>query len=156
MSKVNYTDDQINEFIEVANELGIGPTMKELGYPGSWATAQRWFKARGIDTPDIDSLKSQASKINQFYDTKEALLVIQEGMQIIHATYLNKWDTLDADEQKKLAEAMQKLTNSMRVLQDKASTITESRYSDATQTEIDNLMKQFDNSVSLNKDSVRE
>jgi|SRR6478609_1559446 len=149
MGNINYEDDQINEFMDLANDIGIGPAIKELGYPGSWATAQRWYIKRGIDTPNVDTLKSKASQMHQFYEDKEALLVIQEGLQIVHATYLNRWDSLEPDDQKKLAEAIQKLTNSMRVLQDKATNINESRYSDATQQEINDLMKQFDLNESI-------
>lgn len=154
MTKINYDDSQINEFIELANDIGIGPAIKELGYPASWATAQRWYKMRGIDTPNVDELRSKASKTHQFYEDKEALLVVQEGLQIVHSTYLNKWDSLDADEQKKLAETVQKLTNSMRVLQDKASSIHESRYKDSIDDELNKMIADLESSNDYSDESL--
>lgn len=145
MGNIKYDDSQINEFIELANDIGIGPAMNELGYPGSWATAQRWYKMRGIDTPNVDMLKSKAAQMHQFYEDKEALLVIQTGLQIAMSTYTSKWESLDPDNQKKMAEAVQKLTNSMRLLQDKANSITESRHKDSLDDELNRMIAELEN-----------
>ena len=33
-----FNEEQISEFIETANEMGIGPAMRYLGYPKSYHT----------------------------------------------------------------------------------------------------------------------
>jgi hypothetical protein len=124
MANVIYTDEQIDTFIETAKEIGIGRAQRELGYPNSWATANRWVKARGV-TITVDSLKQKAAEMHDWYDTEEALLVTQAGMDRVHEALVEQ--ELDADSIKKLGEAFTKFANVWMTLKGKATNINETR-----------------------------
>ncbi len=49
MGYSTYTEEQIQEFIANAQEMGIGPTLRYLGFPKSYHTAKKWFIKR-VDT----------------------------------------------------------------------------------------------------------
>ena len=136
MPKVTYTDKMINDFLELASEIGYTKAMRELKYPNSWGTAQRWAKLRGIEVP-VDDVMSKAANTREWYKAEEVMIVAQEGMQRVHEEIVNN-DALTADDQKKLAEALQKHFNVWAAAQGKAQSITETRKSD---TMDENLME---------------
>jgi len=72
-----YTDEQITEFIEIAGEMGIGPAMRQLGYPKSYHTAKKFFVQRNIDTPTANSLAVMAKQLDIFYTDREKILAAQ-------------------------------------------------------------------------------
>lgn len=128
MAKIAYTDAEIAEFLELASEIGITRAKKELGYPSGWGTAKRWVDNAGIEVP-LDSIKAQAAAHWEWYKAEEMLVVAKEGMLRVIDSLQN--DDLTADEQKKLAEAFQKYTNTALLLEGKATSITESRKKDS-------------------------
>ena len=128
MPKDQYTDQQISDFLERAQEIGIGRTMRELGYPKSWATADRWAKTRNIKVA-VDELKAKSKEFHDWYTTEEVLLVAQEGMNRVYEE-LSTNTELTPDDQKKLAESLMKHYNVWANAQGKATSINETRNTD--------------------------
>lgn len=123
-----YSDQEINNFLELAQDIGITRAKRELGYPRSWNTAQRWAKLRGIEVA-IDDLKAKSKEFHDWYKTEEVLLVAQEGMNRVYLELVEN-NTLTPDDQKKLAEALVKHYNVWANIQGKATSINETRKSD--------------------------
>jgi hypothetical protein len=122
---LTYSNEQRTEFLELAAEVGITKAKRTLGFPNSWTTGKKWVDAAGIEVP-IDSIMAQARAHGEWYSTKELMLVCQTGLQRAQEALENN-DDLSADEQKKLAEAVQKYTNTIRLLEEKATSISERR-----------------------------
>jgi hypothetical protein len=131
-----YTEPQRAKFVELAQKIGIGRAIKELGYP-SWPTGREWCQARGV-VPAVDTLMQEVKKFHTFYETTDALLIAEEGFERVRDKLLES--NLDADELKKTAEAFQKFVNTWQVLQGKASTITESHSKDSLDLELIDLL----------------
>jgi hypothetical protein len=125
-----YTDKQINEFLDLAQEVGITRAKRELGYPNSWATGQNWAKQRNVSVA-TDELKAQAAETREWYKEEEVKTVIQEGFNRVYEA-LTTDATLTPDDQKKLSDAANKYYLMWVNIQGKASTITETRSSDTT------------------------
>jgi hypothetical protein len=104
-----YSDEQINEFLDLAQDVGITKAKRELGYPNSWGTAQRWAQMRGI-TVAVDEVHAKATATREWYKQEEIQVIAQEGFNRVHEALTNDPD-LTADDQKKLAEALQKHYN---------------------------------------------
>lgn len=119
-----YSDKQRDEYLKLAQEVGISKAIRDLGYP-AWPTAQKWVKAAGIDV-SLNKIMSQAKKYHTFYETEDMLMVVEEGIERCREVYVES-DSLTPEDLKKTAEATQKLANVWQVLQGKASAITENR-----------------------------
>lgn len=132
-----YTDEQRTEFLETASEIGITRAMRKLGYPASWTAGKRWMDSAGIDIP-LDEIKAKAAAHREWYTTEDLLLVAQAGIQRV---YLELQQTdLDADQHKKMSEAFQKYVNSWRLLQEKATSITETQHKDSFDLELADVL----------------
>lgn len=127
MTFEKYTDKQRGTFLELAAEIGISRAKRELGYPKHWATGNSWAQAAGITIP-LDEIKARAAAHADWYATEELMTVCQQGLSRAQESLDN--DDLSPDDQKKLSEAVQKYTNTMLLLQNKATNITESRTKD--------------------------
>lgn len=124
MANVKYSDEEQQTFIEMAQTIGISRAMRELGYPNSWATANAWIKARGIEIT-VDSLKQKAAQMNQWYQDEELLLVAQAGMDRIYEQLQE--NDLAPDDIKKLSESFQKVANTWLLIKGKSNSIVEKR-----------------------------
>lgn len=134
---MRYTDEQRNDFLELASEIGITRAMRQLKYPLSWTAAKGWVDAAGITIP-LDELKAKAAAARDWYTTEDLLVVAQAGIQRV---YLELQQTdLDADAHKKMSEAFQKYVNSWRLLQEKATSITETQHKDGFDLDVLDLM----------------
>lgn len=118
-----YTEEEQEAFLNLAQEVGIGRALRELGYPKSYSTALNWAKNRGVSV-NVDPVMQHVKQFDDLYKTEHMLAVIKEGVLRIYE-HLTETEALSADEQKKLAEAHQKYTNSFLVLQGKANDIKE-------------------------------
>lgn len=142
-----YTDEQKEEFLVLAQEVGIGRALRELGYPKSYQTALDWAKNRGVSV-NVDPIMSHVKAFDDLYKTEHMLAVIKEGVLRIHEKLTEEMD-LPADDQKKLSEAFQKYTNSFLVLQGKANDIKETH----TREGIDvDLKRMLDEELGRNTD----
>lgn len=139
MARIEYDNEQKVEFIEVANEKGIGPAMRELGYPGSHHTANKWFDEAGMDRPTVSSLQRHAASLGVHYKDEEELAGIQMIMDR-YADMLTEKD-LDADELNKLSNGYQKVIQTKRLIEGKSVNVSESHTKDATDLEIMALTK---------------
>jgi len=133
-----YTDKQINDFLELAQEVGITKAKREFGYPKSWSTAQRWAELRGVETA-VDEVKSKAALTREWYQTEEVITIAQEGMNRVYEELVEN-SSLTPDDQKKLAEALTKHYNVWANAQGKATNISENRQQDSMDTHLIDLL----------------
>ena len=131
-----YTDEQMADFCEMAVEIGIGRTIRELKYP-SYPTAIGWMKKRGIK-PNVDKVMQQAKLWHQFYELEDLLEQVDTALAVIQELVMS-CDT--ADDAKKLAEAMQKLVNTRLLLEGKSTSINEKRETTQQDLEIAELLR---------------
>ena len=133
-----YTDKQVNDFLELAQEVGITKAKRELGYPNSWSTASYWAKKRGV-TVAVDELKAQAAEAREWYKEEEVKTVIQEGFNRVHEELTTNPD-LTPDDQKKLSDAANKYYQMWVNIQGKAGNITETRQTDTVDEHLAELL----------------
>jgi hypothetical protein len=124
-----YDKEQQDTFVEYASEHGLTPAMRKLGYPGSWATASKWCKMRGVDY-SVDTLRSQAQATGQWYNDKDKLLVAQEAYRLIYETVTNS--NLTTKEQKELADAGKRWIEVMNLIEGKATVVSREEQVDDT------------------------
>lgn len=135
---MTYTDQQINEFLALAEEVGITRAKRELGYPGSWATAQRWAKVRNVAVA-TDEVMARAAGTREWYKTEEVIVIAQEGFNRVYEELVSNKE-LSPDDQKKLAEALMKHYNVWANAQGKATAITETRATDTFDEHLQELL----------------
>lgn len=134
-----YTEDQIEVFLVLAQEVGIGRALRELGYPNSYSTALRWAEKRGVSV-NVDPVMKHVKQFDDLYKTEHMLAVIKEGVTRIYQELTE--NDLTPDEQKKLSEAFQKYTNSYLVLQGKANDIKETHTRDALDVDLMRMIEE--------------
>lgn len=135
-----YSDEQINDFLGLAQEVGITKAKRDLGYPKSWGTAQYWAKNRNVKVA-VDEVMQRAKLTDEWYKTEEVLTVAQEGMNRVYDKYMNDV-SLTPDDLKKLAEALQKNYNVLAAAQGKPTSITENRETDTFDSRITDMLEQ--------------
>lgn len=153
---MNYTDKQINEFLALAQEVGITRAKRELGYPNAWATAQRWAKVRNVAVA-TDEVMAKAKAADEWYKTEEVIIVAQEGINRVYQDLVGTKD-LSPDDQKKLAEALMKHYNVWANAQGKATAISETRTTDSMDESLLELLniERARESLKDKEESVRE
>lgn len=144
-----YSDKQINDFLELAQEVGITRAKRELGYPNSWSTAQRWAKVRNIEVA-VDEVMAKAAGTREWYKTEEVTTIAQEGFNRVYQELVENKD-LTPDDQKKLAEALMKHYNVWANAQGKATAITETRQTDTMDEHLAELLN-MERAKNLNTD----
>lgn len=149
-----YTEEQISDFLALAQEVGITKAKRELGYPASWSTAQYWAKNRGVEV-SVDEVMAKASNTNQWYKTEEVITIAQEGMNRLYDELVNN-NALTADEQKKLAEAFVKHYGVWANAQGKATSIVESRETDSFEAHVQAMIAEERGRNSIRKEKVTE
>ena len=145
-----YTDEQVAAFCEMAQEDGIGRTIRELGYPKSYGTAIRWMNQRGIE-PNRDVMKQTAKLWHHFYELEDLLEQVDQGLAVVQELLLT---AKTADEMKKLSESIQKLVNTRLLLEGKATSIAEKRETTKTDLEIMDLINQQRAANMLKEDEI--
>jgi hypothetical protein len=138
--KKTYTQDEKKEFIDQANELGLSPAMRMLGYPGSHHTAARWFKEYGQELPDVSYLQRKARALKEWYSDKEELASVQTLMdRLVEAL---ESESLDPDGLNKIANALQRAIQTKRLIEGKSTNVNESHTKDATELAIAELVRE--------------
>ena len=138
MTKKTYTDKEITDFVELAQEVGITRAKRELGYPNSWNTGKRWADMRGVEIA-VDDLKAQAAAVREWYKEEEVKALVQEGFNRVYDELVNN-RSLSADDMKKLSDAANKYYQMWANIQGKASTITENRSTDSLDAHLQELL----------------
>ena len=140
MGYQQYEEEKIVSFISVAQEMGIGPAIRSLGYPGSYHTAKKWFEQRAIELPTMDTLAKMAVDMRVFYTDKEKLLAAQAVLDRCVETLYQ--DDLDSDQLNKLANAVHKAIQTINLIEGKSTAISEQRNKDNTDIAIIDLLNE--------------
>lgn len=148
MAHKEYSDEQQAEFCVLAQEIGVGRAIRELGYP-TFPTAYAWLAKRGIE-PNHSNIMENARKFHRFYQTEDLLKTVDDGLAVIEEMYAN---VQTPDDAKKLAEAIQKLMNTRLLLEGKANTITEKRETTQADLEIAELLRAEQAKQSINDEN---
>jgi hypothetical protein len=135
-----FTEEQKTEFIETAQEMGIGPTLRYLGFPKSYHTAKKWFVERNIDMPTIDTLAKMAGDLRVFYSDKEKVIAAQAVLDRCVESLMQ--DALDSDGLNKLANAVHKAIQTINLIEGKSTVIQEQRNKDGQDLAIVDLLNE--------------
>lgn len=139
MARVIYSERQIEEFIELAKMKGIGPAIRELGYPSA-PQAYNWFKKAGEDVPSIDSLATRAVHMKLFYSDNEKKFAAQKNIErIVEA--LEEGD-LDAKDINLLSNALHKAIQTFNLIDGKATSVTENHTKDGADLAIVDILNE--------------
>lgn len=140
MGYSTFTEEQKAEFIEVANEMGIGPTIRYLGFPKSYHTAKKWFVERNLELPTLDTLAKMAGDMRVFYSDREKIIAAQAVLDRCIESLMQ--DTLDADALNKLANAVHKAIQTINLIEGKSTIINEQRNKDGQDLAIIDLLNE--------------
>ena len=154
MGYSQFTEDQKTEFIDMAQETGIGPAIRNLGYPKSYHTAKKWFNERNIDLPNADTLAQMARNIGIFYSDKEKILAAQAVLDRCMESLME--DTLDADQLNKLSNAVHKAIQTINLVEGKSTAISETRSKDGTDLAIHDILNEAKMRNQTIRNSVEE
>ena len=140
MGYSNFTEEQITEYIETAQEMGISPSMRILGYPKSYHTAKKWFEQRNVDLPTMDTLAKMAVDMRVFYTDKEKLIAAQAVLDRCVESLME--DSLDPDQLNKLSNAVHKAIQTINLIEGKSTMINEQRNKDGADLAIIDLLNE--------------
>lgn len=140
MSYSKYSEEQISEFIDIANEMGIGPAMRYLKYPGSYHTAKKFYIQRNLELPSPDSLAVIARSLGIFYSDKEKIVAAQAVLDRCYESLVE--DELDSDQLNKLANAVHKAIQTINLIEGKSTAINESRTKDGTDLALTDMLNE--------------
>jgi len=148
MAVKRYSNEEQEAFIEVAKTEGISRAIRELGYPNSWATGNRWFEARGIEAPIISEVKAMANAMKEAFNEKSKIAIGEQGLERV-MEMLNS-DNLTADDIKKISESYMKFVNTMNLIEGKSTDIVENRSHFTEDLELNELIA---NQEKINQDT---
>lgn len=140
MGYSQFTEDQKTEFIQTAQEMGIGPTIRYLGFPKSYHTAKKWFDEKGVELPTLDTLAKMAGDLRVFYSDKEKIIAAQAVLDRCIESLMQ--DSLDADALNKLANAVHKAIQTINLIEGKSTIINEQRNKDGQDLAIIDLLNE--------------
>lgn len=133
---MQYTKEQKQEFVELAQQVGIQGARRELGYPSSWRNGRRWCDNAGV-VVERDELMQRARAQREFYRDEELLLAAQD--LIDKAQELMKQPGLTAAELEKLSAVVKRAIADVRNIQGK-NVVVDSE----TDRNIANLLEKFE------------
>jgi hypothetical protein len=154
MARGRHTQEEVDEFISAAKEMGISPAMRKLNYPASYNTALSWFEKAGLPRPDIDSLMAKAAELKVFYGDREKLYAAQANIDRIVESLHE--DDLDADGINKLSNALHKAIQTFNLIEGKATNVTESRTKDAADLAINDMLNAAKAKNALKESKISE
>ena len=149
MGYPTFTEEQVSEFIECANEMGIGPAMRYLQYPKSYHTAKKFYVQRNLDTPTANTLAVMSKQLDVFYRDKEKVLAAQAVIdRTVEALYE---DALTSDDISKLSNALHKAIQTINLIEGKSTNINENRSKDGSDLAIVDML----NEAKMRNESIR-
>jgi hypothetical protein len=135
-----FTEEQVTNFIELAQEMGIGPAMRYLGYPKSYHTAKKFFMQRNIDMPTANTLAVMAKQLDIFYSDKEKVLAAQAVIdRSVEKLYE---EDLLADDINKLSSSIHKAIQTINLIEGKSTNINENRSKDGSDLAIIDMLNE--------------
>jgi uncharacterized protein YoxC len=148
-----FNEDQISEFIECANEMGIGPAMRYLSYPKSYHTAKKFYMQRNLDMPTANTLAVMSKQLDVFYRDNEKILAAQAVIdRSVEKLYE---DDLLADDINKLSNAIHKAIQTINLIEGKSTNINENRSKDGTDLAIVDMLNEAKARNNLIKDNIK-
>lgn len=149
MGYPTYTEEMVTEFINVANEMGIGPAMRTLGYPKSYHTAKKFYVQRNIDMPTANTLAVMAKQLDIFYNDKEKVLAAQAVLdRSIEKLYE---EDLLAEDINRLSNAIHKAIQTINLIEGKSTNINENRSKDGQDLAIIDML----NEAKIRNESIK-
>jgi len=149
-----FTEEQVSEFIECANEMGIGPAMRYLGYPKSYHTSKKFYTQRNLDMPTANTLAVMSKQLDIFYTDKEKVLAAQAVIdRTVEALYE---DTLASDDISKLSNALHKAIQTINLIEGKSTNINENRSKDGSDLAIIDMLNEAKMRSQSIKDSMKD
>jgi hypothetical protein len=153
MGYPTFTEEQISEFIETANEMGIGPAMRYLSYPKSYHTAKKFYMQRNLDMPTANTLAIMTKNIDIFYKDNEKVLAAQAVIdRSVEKLYE---EDLLADDINKLSNAIHKAIQTINLIEGKSTNINENRSKDGTDLAIVDMLNEAKARNNLIKDNIK-
>ena len=150
MGYPTYTEEMVTEFIDMANEMGIGPAMRTLGYPKSYHTAKKFYVQRNIDMPTANTLAVMAKQLDIFYSDKEKVLAAQAVLdRSIEKLYE---EDLLAEDINKLSTAIHKAIQTINLIEGKSTNINENRSKDGQDLAIIDML----NEAKIRNESIKD
>lgn len=148
-----FTEEQVTTFIEMAQEMGIGPAMRNLGYPKSYHTAKKFFVQRNIEMPSANSLAVMAKQLDIFYTDKEKVLAAQAVIdRSVEKLYE---EDLLADDINKLSSSIHKAIQTINLIEGKSTNINENRSKDGTDLAIVDMLNEAKMRSNKIKDTLK-
>ena len=149
MGYPTYTEEMVTEFIDMANEMGIGPAMRNLGYPKSYHTAKKFYVQRNIDMPTANTLAVMSKQLDIFYNDKEKVLAAQAVLdRSIEKLYE---DDLLAEDINRLSNAIHKAIQTINLIEGKSTNINENRSKDGSDLAIVDML----NEAKMRNESIK-
>jgi hypothetical protein len=149
-----FTEEQISEFIETANEMGIGPAMRYLNYPKSYHTAKKFYLQRNLDMPTSNTLAQMSKNLDIFYKDKEKILAAQAVVdRAVEKLYE---EDLLAEDINKLSNAIHKAIQTINLIEGKSTNINENRSKDGTDLAIVDILNEAKARNNLIKSNISE
>jgi hypothetical protein len=144
-----FTEEQVAEFIETANEMGIGPAMRYLGYPKSYHTAKKFYVQRNLDMPTSNTLAFMSKQLDIFYTDKEKVLAAQAVIdRSVEKLYE---DDLLSEDINKLSTAIHKAIQTINLIEGKSTNINENRSKDGSDLAIVDML----NEAKMRNESIK-
>ena len=144
-----FNEEQISEFIECANEMGIGPAMRYLSYPKSYHTAKKFYMQRNLDMPTANTLAVMSKQLDVFYRDNEKILAAQAVIdRSVEKLYE---DDLLADDINKLSNAIHKAIQTINLIEGKSTNINENRSKDGSDLAIVDML----NEAKMRSESIK-
>jgi hypothetical protein len=145
-----YTEEQITEFIDQANEMGIGPAMRYLGYPKSYHTTKKWYIQRNLNMPTANTLAVISKQLDIFYTDREKVLAAQA---VIDRTVEKLYEEdLLSDDINKLSTALHKAIQTINLIEGKSTNINENRSKDGSDLAIIDIL----NEAKMRSESIKQ
>lgn len=149
MGYPTYTEEMVTEFIDIANEMGIGPAMRNLGYPKSYHTAKKFYVQRNIDMPTANTLAVMSKDLAIFYTDREKVLAAQAVLdRSIEKLYE---DDLLSEDINKLSNAIHKAIQTINLIEGKSTNINENRSKDGSDLAIVDML----NEAKMRNESIK-
>jgi hypothetical protein len=148
-----YNEEQITEFIELSQEMGIGPAMRELGFPKSYHTAKKFFVQRNIDMPTANTLAVISKQLDIFYTDRDKIVAAQA---VIDRTVEKLYEEdLLAEDINKLSTALHKAIQTINLIEGKSTNINENRSKDGSDLAIIDMLNEAKMRNKSIKDSLK-
>lgn len=92
---VTYTEEQRIAFVERAAQIGLAPAIKELGYP-SKHSGHVWMKKYGVEV-QLHGLAKYAADLKTFYSAREKLALCQKILDACFDLLVHGEEVMDDD-----------------------------------------------------------